>query len=88
MQIILEKIIPIIEIIKIKIKKFLLIIFKKYVNPKVPNFNNNPAKIILDGVEASTWTLGNQKWNKKKGIFIKIINKNHNKKIGFIFNFK
>jgi hypothetical protein len=51
---ILEKIIPIKDIIKNKIKKVLFIILRKKLIPKVPNFNNNPAKIILAGVDAST----------------------------------
>lgn len=37
------------------------------IKPKPPNFNNTPAKIIEPITGASTWALGNHKWNPKQG---------------------
>lgn len=38
--------------------------------PKVPIFNNRPAKIIDPGVGASTWASGNQVWRGTSGILV------------------
>ena len=62
----------------------MLKISKKKKIPKQPNFNKIPAKRILDSVEASTCTFGNQLCKKYIGIFIK--NKKIKKKQKKLFN--
>lgn len=57
-------------------KKSIIILYK----PKNPAFKIIAANIILNSVETSTWTSGNQIWNGQAGNLINIIN-NINKKI-------
>ena len=46
-----------------------IIIVRK--RPQEPNFNKTPAKIIDPATGASTWALGNHKWEIYIGIFTK-----------------
>lgn len=48
--------------------------------PKVPIFNNRPAKIIDPGVGASTWASGNQVWRGTSGILVAKPKKKKNSK--------
>jgi len=48
-------------------------IWFKRINPKVPNFNINLAKIMEPIIGLSTWAKGSQIWNIKTGIFTKKI---------------
>ena len=61
--------------------KVLIKILRIKINPKPPNFNKRPAKIIDPKVGASTWAFGNQIWKIKRGSFTKNLNlkqKNNN----------
>lgn len=64
-----EKILPIKAINNIKKEKKLILKKRRIAIPKVPSFNNKPAKIILPIVGASTWAFGNQTCKIKIGVF-------------------
>jgi hypothetical protein len=41
------------------------------IKPKPPNLSNTPARIIEPITGASTWALGNHRWNPKQGSLTK-----------------
>lgn len=78
-QFILVLIAPIILILINQWFIYLILLIINGINRRIPyppNFNKTAAKIIDPSSGASTWALGNHKWTKNIGNFIKNANKN------------
>ena len=75
----------------IKSKKSLKSCMKKlpikipFVIPKIPNFNNKPARNNDIGEFTSVWTSGNHENQGKEGIFIKKTYRINKEKINLLF---